>query len=126
MNADATSGFDDGKVKVELGDDPDRTGEYEFSFTLNSMNDLEQKYQLSAELFTQGLISDGTYHYLDTATTALQANVTWLVDGVELVPADDLTGCDFNGDGLINSDDVQRMPTWILMATPIPMMHISC
>lgn len=109
MNADATSGFDDGKVKVELGDDPDRTGEYEFSFTLNSMNDLEQKYQLSAELFTQGLISDGTYHYLDTATTALQANVTWLVDGVELVPADDLTGCEFNGDGLINSDDVQAL-----------------
>lgn len=113
MHADATDSFDDGKVKVELGDDPDRTGEYEFSFTLSSLNNLEQKYQLSAELFTQGLLSDGTYRYLDTATTALQADVTWLVDGKELAPADDLTGCDFNGDGLINTDDVQALLDYV-------------
>ena len=27
----------DGKVKVELGDDPDRTGSYSFSFTLHNL-----------------------------------------------------------------------------------------
>lgn len=48
MNEDATEDYADGKIKVELGDDPQRTGEYSFSFSLNSMNDSTQRYVLSA------------------------------------------------------------------------------
>ena len=31
MKEDATASYADGKVKAELGDDPDRTGTYHFS-----------------------------------------------------------------------------------------------
>ena len=36
MNSDATESYADGKVKVELGDDPDRAGSYSFGFTVNN------------------------------------------------------------------------------------------
>ena len=50
MAEDATSGAADGKVKAELGDDPERTGVYSTSFTLNNLTDKEQRYTLSADL----------------------------------------------------------------------------
>ncbi len=46
-------GQPDGKVKAELGDDPERTGKYQFRFTLNNLTDESQEYLLSAALFTQ-------------------------------------------------------------------------
>ena len=48
-------GQPDGKVKAELGDDPDRTGAYQVSFTLNNLTKESQNYLLSAELFTQAV-----------------------------------------------------------------------
>ena len=44
MAEDATSGAADGKVKAELKDDPERTGVYSTSFTLNNLTDKEQRY----------------------------------------------------------------------------------
>ena len=46
-------GQPDGKVKVELGDDPARAGVYSFSFHLNNLSDEEKTFQLSADMFTQ-------------------------------------------------------------------------
>lgn len=46
-------GQEDGKVKVELGDDPDRTGEYSFAFTVTNLDGAEHQYDLSADVFTQ-------------------------------------------------------------------------
>ncbi|MFR8332929.1 MAG: hypothetical protein ACLU9S_11680 [Oscillospiraceae bacterium] len=40
----------DGKVKVELGDDPDRTGSYSFSFTLHNLTGSTVSCLLSAAL----------------------------------------------------------------------------
>ncbi len=51
-------GQPDGKVKAELGDDPDRTGAYQFRFTLNNLTNESQNYLLSAELFTQAVEED--------------------------------------------------------------------
>ncbi len=36
MGEDATPLYADGKVKVELGDDPERTGAYQFSFSITT------------------------------------------------------------------------------------------
>ena len=58
--------YADGKVKVELGDDPDRTGQYTFGFTLHNLTDVEQKYSLCADLFTQGWFEEDGYAYMDT------------------------------------------------------------
>lgn len=99
MKEDATASYADGKVKAELGDDPDRTGTYHFSFTLHNLTDREQQFVLSADLFTQDLLADeeGT-SYMDTCTAMLQGDVRWSVDGQTLTPTEDLINMDFNGD----------------------------
>ena len=38
MRADATASWADGKVKAELGDDPARTGRYDFRFTVHNLD----------------------------------------------------------------------------------------
>ena len=75
MKEDATASYADGKVKAELGDDPDRTGTYHFLFTLHNLTDREQQFVLSADLFTQDLLADeeGT-SYMDTCTAMLQGD----------------------------------------------------
>lgn len=83
-------GQNDGKVKAELGDDPERTGVYEFSFVIYNMTGEAQDYALSAELFRQGLYDPGEYYYgsaygftvQDTSTVALPGNAVFTVDGV--------------------------------------------
>ena len=83
MGADATDSYADGKVKVELGDDPDKEGVYTFSFSINNLTDAEETFALFADIFTQGAFSDGYNLYLDTMTTPLDSVVTYTVDGVE-------------------------------------------
>ncbi len=109
MDASATDSWADGKVKVELGEDAKRTGVYEITFTLNNLTDKAQQYILSADLFTQGLASDGTYLYMDNSTVNLQAIATWTVDGQAVEPPAEMPMYDFNGDNLINIDDVQTL-----------------
>ena len=113
MHADATDSYADGKVKVELGDDPDRTGQYTFGFTLHNLTDVEQKYSLCADLFTQGWFEEDSYAYMDTQTDALHGDVSWTVDGETLVPETDMEQMDFNGDGLVSGEDAQALLDYI-------------
>ena len=103
MGDDATAYAADGKVKVELGDDPQKTGEYSFSFNLNNFSDEDMLFNLGAEFFTQA--TNGTYLYPNTS--ALSAEVSYLVDGVEFDPASFSYDCDLNGDGVTDSADAQ-------------------
>ncbi len=99
MGEDATASYKDGKVKAELGDDPERKNEYTFSFTLNNLTNEEKTYALSADLFTQApfkdyanLSGEDTCLYMDTSTTALQSTAVFTVGGATVteavVPAD--------------------------------------
>ncbi len=87
-------GQPDGKVKVELGDDPDRTGAYTFSFTINNLEDVERAFVLSAEMFTQDAFlyyantaaaeagdDSSLAIYLDTATVAMDFTAVWSSNG---------------------------------------------
>ena len=56
----------------------------------------------------QALASDGEFSYLDYTTTALSMNVAWYVGGVMAVN-EEMTGCDFNGDGVVNIADGQTL-----------------
>ena len=56
----------------------------------------------------QALASDGEFSYLDYTTTALSMNVAWYVGGVMAVN-EEITGCDFNGDGVVNIADGQTL-----------------
>ena len=118
-------GQPDGKVKAELGDDSERTGVYSFSFTLNNLTQEEQTYLLSADLFAQATFEDfasendawcaengmdyNVAHYMSKTTTALDAQVTWVVDGKTLDFHNDLVHMDFNGDGDIGIADGQAL-----------------
>ena len=102
----SNAGAADGKVKVELGDDPSRDGVYTATFTINNLTDEELIYELGADFFIQAPTSDGVDMYMYTATALIGANVAWTVDGVAVEPAK-LEGLDFNGDALVNADDGQ-------------------
>ncbi len=115
MGEDATASYADGKVKAELGDDPDREGVYTFSFTIHNMSAVEKSFALSADFFvqspTQGpLNNNGDYGmFMHTTTALIGADVSWLVNGVAMEPDNALAGLDFNGDGIVNSDDGQAI-----------------
>ena len=106
MDNDATSGAADGKVKVELGDDPQRTGMYNFGFTLHNFSGEAQVYSLSSDFFTQGLFEQDGVSYLDKATVDLPVSVAYTVDAEELAVSA-AYACDLNGDGLTNEADAQ-------------------
>lgn len=81
MGEDATASWADGKVKAELGDDPQRTGTYKFSFSVNNLTAETLQYTLSADVFTQDVFSYENWNFMDTWTTALGADVTFTVGG---------------------------------------------
>ena len=114
MNEDATTSWADGKIKAELGDDPQRSGQYQFSFTLNNLTDEVRNYTFSSEFFTQAVFSAANEQesgspqrlYLDTKTAPLGASIRYTVDGQEYVlhsPYD----CDLDKDGDTDADDAQ-------------------
>ncbi|MBQ8518613.1 MAG: leucine-rich repeat protein [Agathobacter sp.] len=56
------------KTKIELGDDPDKTGKYEMTFTINNFGKKTLSYELGAHIFTEGVS--------DTKTNAGETTVT--------------------------------------------------
>ena len=120
MDKNANAGAADGKVKVELGDDPARTGDYSFGFTIYNLKDAATSFNLSADFFTQNVFAnqfeDGSVvNFEDTWTTDLTSNVTWTVDGqvVEMAAPAGLANCDFNGDGKVTKADGQALLDYV-------------
>lgn len=56
------------KTKIELGDDPEKTGKYEMTFTINNFGKKTLSYELGAHIFTEGVS--------DTKTNAGETTVT--------------------------------------------------
>ncbi|MFR3468936.1 MAG: S8 family serine peptidase [Oscillospiraceae bacterium] len=108
MDDSATVSASDGKVKAELGDDPQRTGSYRVSFALHNLTQEAQGYTLSADFFTQDQFTQDGIAYLHTQTTPLAAQVRYLVDGEPFVPTAKPV-CDLDGDGDTDADDAQRI-----------------
>ena len=106
MGQDATRSYADGKIKAELGDDPEKKGEYGFTFSVNNLSDRDQSYTMGGDFFTQDLFEDLGYTWLDTQTTALAAHVTFAVDGKEYKPVSKVD-CDLDQDGDTDADDAQ-------------------
>ncbi len=110
MNADATDTWQDGKVKAELGDDPERTGSYDFSFTINNLDGKAHSYTMNADLFTQDIFENDGDTYLDTLTTPINAVVTWTVNGTDydaMYPIN--RDYDYNNDGKVDMADGQLL-----------------
>lgn len=107
-------GQSDGKVKAELGDDPEREGVYTFDFTLNNLTNEALDYALRADLFTQDVFTDQDISYLDTATRNLDVRTSFQANGAALVPAETLAGLDLNGDGQTNAADADYLLEYLL------------
>lgn len=80
------NGQPDGKVKAELGEDRERSGEYRFQFDIHNLEDRERVFALSADVFTQDAFQyyanaqenpEEMALYMDTQTAELEADVTW-------------------------------------------------
>ena len=76
------------KAKLELGDDPSKTGVYEMTFTINNFGDATVSYDLGAYVMTEGVS--------DTKTGAGKTTVTeesYILDGATVT----VTSKDSNG-----------------------------
>ena len=104
MDPMSTSGAADGKVKVELGDDPARDGIYAFGFTIHNFSNTVGVYSLKSDFFTQGLFTQDGVSFLDKETVDLNASAAFTVDAEELAVSA-AYACDLNGDGLTNEAD---------------------
>ena len=56
------------KAKLELGDDPEKTGVYELVFTINNFGDKNLSYELGAYVMTEGVSDTKTSHGETTVT----------------------------------------------------------
>ncbi|MBE6974114.1 MAG: hypothetical protein E7436_01290, partial [Ruminococcaceae bacterium] len=112
MNADATASAADGKVKAELGDDPDRTGVYTFSFDLNNFGTEAQVFSIDGDFFTQSTYTENGITYADITTTALNMAVEYVVEG-GYIDASEKYDCDLNGDGVTDSKDAQLILEYV-------------
>lgn len=67
------------KAKLELGDDPKKTGVYEFAFTINNIGNSDLAYDVGAYVMTEGVS--------DTKTNAGETTVTeesYILDGASI------------------------------------------
>ncbi|MBR6951253.1 MAG: S8 family serine peptidase [Oscillospiraceae bacterium] len=99
----STGAAADGKVKAELGDDPDRTGKYSYSFTVYNLTDTDLSYNLSTDVFTQHLYQNYNFLFMDKSTVGLAADVSYAYEQ-ELTETHDV-----NKDGMTTDADAQAI-----------------
>ena len=104
MDSDANAGATDGKIKVELGDDPDRDGTYNFSFTLNNFGTEAQIYSIYGDFFTQNVVTVDGITYADKTTTGLSMGVGYGIEG-GYISTSETYSCDLNGDSITDEED---------------------
>ena len=89
----------DGKVKVTLGDDPDREGKYEFSFTINSLTQKTLAYRLRAEINSMAVETVNGEDYMSDTAYALSPLVSFETSAAYSFVYD------LNGDGKLDKQD---------------------
>lgn len=98
-----TGAAQDGKVKAELGDDPERKGTYSYSFKLYNLTEEDLEYNLSTDIFTQAV--EGEYgDLLSPDTMDLDANVGYTWESAEKIDRHDV-----DKDGDTDGDDAQAI-----------------
>lgn len=95
----------DGKVKAELGDDPDRTGVYTFDFTIYNTSEETQSYAFDSSVLTEAVVSEV---FIAESAYKLSPVVDFDVDELTSVYA-----YDFEQDGDVDVDDADAMLAWI-------------
>ncbi len=68
------------KPKLELGDDPEKTGVYTMTFTINNMSDSELHYTIDLDAFTES-VSTSDSNFVSEKAYMLKNNFTVKVNG---------------------------------------------
>ena len=98
----------DGKVKAEFGDDPEKTGEYSYSFTIYNTKDVPEEFELSTDMFTQDIEDYAGLTFLSEYTADIDCSVSysWNSDM-------DIEKHDVDLDGDTDADDAQAILDYI-------------
>ncbi|MCI6729022.1 MAG: S8 family serine peptidase [Clostridiales bacterium] len=91
----------DGKVKACLGDDPERTGVYEFDFTVNNLSQETLSYRFRASVNTMDVEAIGGEDFMSDSSYALAPEVVFTTDAAERYVYD------LNGDGQPDEKDAE-------------------
>lgn len=70
----------DGKAKVNLGDDPQRTGVYAFDFTVNNLSKEAADYAFRASINTMAVETVDGEDYMSDSAYGLMPEVTFTTD----------------------------------------------
>ena len=101
-----------GRVKAEVGDCPDGSNTFHYTFTLHNVSDTERSYVFKTNLFTEDLVTVDGVDYLADKTRTLMGKATYTIDGVEIA-LDPEFSADVNRDGKTNADDAQALLDYI-------------
>ena len=93
----------DGKVKAELGDDPDKKGEYSFNINLYNISDEPQYYYSNSDILTEKLSDDG---YIKNVSHKLSPKV-------DVKSSDETNIYDLDDNGRLNSDDAELLLEYV-------------
>ena len=113
-----TGAADDGKVKAELGDDPDRTGVYEYTFTIYNLSDTDLDFTVSTDLFTQA--NDGGYLSRETGDLACSDSYYWEPMGSQP------QGHDVDRNGVTDAMDARAILDWLTGLKSGEELDLSC
>ena len=114
----ATGAAQDGKVKVELGDDPYKDGKYQYSFKIFNITDDDQEFELSTDIFTQYLDTEYGTITGSTEDLASSVNYTWISSETT-----DLYDVDMDGD--TDGSDAQAILDYITGAVDESELNID-
>ena len=90
--------------KASMGDDPERTGTFTFSFDMNNLTATAQTYTLEGMLLTDQYIAYEGKEYMSETGKNLTGDVTF-----EVLNSDLFVQYDMNGDDRTDMEDVQCM-----------------
>ena len=89
----------DGKVKIELGDDPQKTGNYSFSFDVYSMDGKTHVYTPDSSVLTEALSEDGL----------ITGSSYKLSPQVSITSSSTCNFYDLNLDGRVDAEDAKTL-----------------
>lgn len=108
MHENASGSWADGKIKAELGDDPQKNGVYQFGFDLVNVDAKAASWTLKTEIMSQTVLEKNGRFLVSEKTQVLPAKVTYRVNGKALA---ELSGfeADVNRDGKTDEKDAQAI-----------------
>ena len=106
----------DGMVKAVLGDDPEKSGCYEFSFDIYNMDVDPQYYVLDSSVLTEELMSAGGLKYFMGKSYRLSPSVEFTADDTKLV-------YDLNDDGKVNGKDRKILLQYVNGSRLVPLIE---